>query len=136
MLLLFLKYALHLTTAFHYCCTHLKFDIFPDLYRAMFIYGKMSKIGLLRNFMWTFRKILKFKNGVSRYACTRVSVSIKVRFTWFKANGLYVQIKERCTLQQQCKTGGLQLDTNNKVIIFWLENGKNWVFSYMVRCQK
>jgi hypothetical protein len=35
-----------------------------------------------------------------------------------KANGLYVQIKERCTLQQQCKTGGLQLDTNNKVIIF------------------
>jgi hypothetical protein len=28
------------------------------------------------------RQILKFKNGVSKYVCTRVSVSIKVRFTW------------------------------------------------------
>ena len=33
---------------------------------------RCQKIGLLRNFMWTFRKILKFKNGVSKYACTRV----------------------------------------------------------------
>jgi hypothetical protein len=43
---------------------------------------RCQKIGLWRNCMWTFRKILKFKNRVSKYACTRVSVSIKVRFTW------------------------------------------------------
>jgi hypothetical protein len=99
-LLPFLKYAFHLTITFHYCCTHLKFDIFPDFYRqnrggskltrgssqvnltlietethtmflqsfdksfvlpilAMFIYMlRCQKIGLWRNFMWTFR----FKN--------------------------------------------------------------------------
>ena len=28
-----LKYAFHLTITFHYGCTHLKFDIFPDFYR-------------------------------------------------------------------------------------------------------
>jgi hypothetical protein len=32
-LLPFLKYAVHLTISFHYCCTHLKFDISPDFYR-------------------------------------------------------------------------------------------------------
>jgi hypothetical protein len=31
-LLPFLKYAFHLTITFHYCCTHLKFDIFSDFY--------------------------------------------------------------------------------------------------------
>ena len=31
-LLPFLKYAFHLTITFHYCCTRLKFDIFPDFY--------------------------------------------------------------------------------------------------------
>jgi hypothetical protein len=29
----FLKYAFHLAITFHYCCTHLKFDIFPDFFR-------------------------------------------------------------------------------------------------------
>ena len=37
----------------------------------MSIYIRCQKIGLLRNFMRTFRKILKFKNGVSKYACTK-----------------------------------------------------------------
>jgi hypothetical protein len=32
-LLPFLKYAFHLTITFHYCCTRLEFDIFPDFYR-------------------------------------------------------------------------------------------------------
>jgi hypothetical protein len=32
-LLPFLKYAFHLNITFHYCCTHLKFDIFPNLNR-------------------------------------------------------------------------------------------------------
>jgi hypothetical protein len=29
----FLKYAFHLTISFHYWCTHLKLDNFPDFYR-------------------------------------------------------------------------------------------------------
>jgi hypothetical protein len=36
---------------------------------------RCQKIGLWRNFMWTFRKILKFKIGVSKYAYTRVSAA-------------------------------------------------------------
>jgi hypothetical protein len=56
---------------------------------AMFIYMlRCQKMGLWRNFMWTFRKILKFKNGVSKYACTRVSVSIKVIIFWLE-NGKF-----------------------------------------------
>ena len=53
---------------------------FVLLILAMFIYFKMSKNRFMKKFY--VRKILKFKNGVAKYACTRVSVSIKVRFTW------------------------------------------------------
>jgi hypothetical protein len=75
--------------------------LFYQFLRCLYML-RCQKIGLWRNFMWTFRMILKFKNGVSKYACTRVYVSIKVRFT-----GL-----SKCS------------PSITKVIIFWLENGK------------
>jgi hypothetical protein len=37
---------------------------------------RCQKKGLWRNFMWTFRKILKFKNGVAKYALVHVSLSL------------------------------------------------------------
>jgi hypothetical protein len=88
---------------------------FPRFF-AMFIYMlRCQKIGLWRNFMWTFRKILKFKNGVSIYACTRVSVSIKVRFTW-----LLPLVSPDNLIKRTCKAAGISYSSVYRVV-----NGKS-----------
>jgi hypothetical protein len=112
-LLPFLRYTFHLTITFHYCCTYnlLTSPLFYPFLRCLYML-RCEKRGLSRNCMWTFRKILKFKNGVSKYSCTRVSVSIKVRFTWLLP---LVSLLPPLFCLQRFST---------KVIIFWLENGK------------
>jgi hypothetical protein len=67
-LLPFLIYAFHLTIAFHYCCTHLKFDIFPDIYSQNRGGSKLTRGSLACSFnqiiwgiKWSSPGLLKLK---------------------------------------------------------------------------